>query len=156
MDKLHLQFLPVSLNISGKRILMVGGGRIASHKIELLWPFTQNITVVAPEILPEVRNKGIELREKPFDESDLEGIFLVYTCTNLRELNAAVREAAHRRGILVNVVDNPVLCDFVSPAIIKDGHMTIAVGSNAQNVHKAIAWRNIIREGIGHGSIVLS
>lgn len=156
MEKSHLQFLPISLNITGKRILMVGGGRIASHKIELLWPFTQNIVVVAPEVLPVVRNKGVKILEKPFEESDLEGVFLVYTCTNLRELNATVREAAHRRGILVNVVDNPVLCDFVSPAIIKNGHMTIAVGSNAQDVHKAIAWRNIIREGISHGAIVLS
>lgn len=156
MDKSQLQFLPVALNISGRRILMVGGGRIASHKIDLLWPFTQNIAVVAPDILPVVRQKGIELHEKAFEDSDLEGIFLVYTCTNIRELNAQVSEAAHRRGILVNVVDNPVLCDFVSPAIIKDGHMTISVGSNAQDVHRAIAWRNAIREGIQHGAIVLS
>ena len=139
-------FLPISINIIGKKILLVGGGRIASHKIQFLEQFTRNISVVALEVCETIKEKGYSFKEKPYEKSDLEGAFLVYACTNISGLNQQIKTDAESLGILTNVVDNPGLCDFISPAIYKRDHITIAVGSNGQEVHHAIAVRNKIRE----------
>ncbi len=141
-----MTFLPISLNITGKKILLIGGGRIAFHKIGFLEQFTRNITVVAMEVLDLIKEKGYTCIEKPYDKTDLDGAFLVYACTNITELNLRVKKDAESLGILTNVVDNPTYCDFVSPAIYKHNHITIAVGSNAQEVHRSIAVRNKIKE----------
>jgi precorrin-2 dehydrogenase/sirohydrochlorin ferrochelatase len=141
-----MKFLPISINITDKKILLIGGGRIANHKIGFLEQFTSNIEVVALEVIGAIKSKGYQYKEKPYEKSDLEGAFLVYACTNITELNQRVKADAESLGILTNVVDNPKLCDFVSPAIYKHDHITISVGSNAQEVHRSIAVRNKIKE----------
>ena len=123
---------------------MIGGGRIASHKINFLEQFTKNISVVALEVCDNIKAKGYSFKEKFYEKSDLEGAFLVYACSNIRELNHQIKLDAENLGILTNVVDNPGLCDFVSPAIYKRGHITIAVGSNGLEVLRAIEVRNKI------------
>jgi precorrin-2 dehydrogenase/sirohydrochlorin ferrochelatase len=141
-----MTFLPISINITDKKILIIGGGRIASHKIGFLEQFTKNISLVAIEVIDSIKAKGYSYQEKPYEKSDLDGAFLVYACTNIVELNQKVKSDAESLGILTNVVDNPALCDFVSPAIYKRDHITISVGSNAQEVHRSIAVRNKIKE----------
>ncbi|QQS51277.1 MAG: bifunctional precorrin-2 dehydrogenase/sirohydrochlorin ferrochelatase [Bacteroidota bacterium] len=141
----EMNFLPISLNISHKLIVIVGGGRVAYHKIKLLLPFTNHIKVIAREVCQELRDLHIPFIEKDYIDSDLEDAFLVYACTNIKNLNEQVYHDAHKLGILVNVVDNPPLCDFVSPAIYKKDHMTVAVGSNARDVYASIRWRDRIR-----------
>lgn len=141
-----MTFLPISINITDKKILLIGGGRIASHKIGFLEQFTSNIEVVALEVIDIIKHKGYPYKEKAYEKSDLEGAFLVYACTNIMELNQRVKADAESLGILTNVVDNPKLCDFVSPAIYKHDHITISVGSNAQEVYRSIAVRNKIKE----------
>ena len=143
-------FLPISINITGKKILLIGGGRIASHKLGFLEQFTRNISIVALEVLDSIKEKGYEYREKAYEKSDLEGAFLVYACTNLIDLNLQVKADAESLGILANLVDNPKHCDFVSPAIYKRDHMTVAVGSNAQDVYRSVALRNKIKEYLEH------
>jgi siroheme synthase-like protein len=145
--KRNMTFLPISLNITGKDILIVGGGNVAYQKIKLLLPFTSRISVVAREICDDIINLNLKkLTWKDYDPSDLDGFFLVYAATNILELNKQVFEAAHARNILVNVVDNVPYCDFVSPAIYKAGPMTVAVGSNAENVKASIELRNKIKD----------
>ena len=145
-----MTFLPISLNITDKKILLIGGGRIASNKIGFLEQFTSNISVVALEVIDVIKSKGIRYVEKQYEKTDLEGAFLVYACTNIVDLNLRVRSDAQSMGILVNLVDNPIYCDFVSPAIYKHEHITVSVGSNAQEVHRAIAVRNKIKEYLQH------
>jgi len=139
-------FLPISINITDKKILIIGGGRIAGHKIGFLEQFTCNISIVATEVIDSIKAKGYAYHEKSYEKSDLNGAFLVYACTNITELNSRVKADAESLGILTNVVDNPKLCDFVSPAIYKHDHITVSVGSNAQDVYRSIAVRNKIKE----------
>ncbi len=139
-------FLPLNIRIDDKKILFVGGGNIAMHKIQTIELYTQNITVIAPEIHDELKNKGFELVCKEYEKKDLDGFFLVYAATDNIEVNRRIKRDAAARGIMVNVVDNRELSDFISPAIYKKDEMTIAISSNGQNVKKAVAWRNTIRE----------
>ncbi len=141
-------FLPISVRVDNKNILFVGGGKIALHKIQTIEQYTRNITIVSPEIIDELKGKGFTEIYKTYEPSDLDGAFLVYASTNIEEVNRQVRDDAEARGIIVNVVDNRELSDFISPAIIKKGEMTVAVSSNGQNVKKSVAWRNWLREMI--------
>ena len=149
-----MKFLPISINVTDKKILIIGGGRIANHKIGFIQQFTKNITVIGKEIIDEVKAHDITWIEKEYESSDLNGFFLVYACTNIIELNQQVKNDAEKLGILCNVVDNPKLCDFVSPAIYKRGIYTVAVGSNAQNVYKSIEIRNKIKELLDHDTSI--
>lgn len=146
MTKADLQFLPISINVTGKKILMIGGGKIATHKATIMKRFVDNVTVIAPEISAEIEALGYTLIRKEYEPSDLDGYFLVYVVTANEALNRQIKADAEARGILASVCDAPLLCDFVSPAIHKEGHITVSVASNAQNVYQSVDIRNQIKE----------
>ena len=143
---MEMKFLPVSLNITDKKILIIGGGNVAAKKIKILEQFTNEITVVADDISDEIKTSKIIFNEKGYHKSDLAGYHIIYACTNNEKLNRRIKMDCEDMGKLINVVDNPVQSDFASPAIIKKGKMTVAVGSNAQNVIKSIELRNKIKD----------
>lgn len=146
-----MKFLPVSLNISGKKILIVGGGSVALQKINGLMRFTKNIIVVAPVICDAIKRRALLYREKPYSRKALRGVSIVYACTNDKKLNAAVSSAARKKGIMTNAADDPENCDFISPAIYKKGRMSVAVSSDGKNVKKSIAWRDKIKDALKYG-----
>jgi len=144
-------FLPLNIRIDNKRILFVGGGKIALHKIKTVVQYTRNISIVSPEIQDELHQMGFTEIRKEYETSDLEGFFLVYACTSNLEVNRRIKNDAAAYGIMVNVVDNRELSDFISPAVIKQDEMTIAVSSNGENVKKAVAWRNTLKSIVQRG-----
>ena len=140
-------FLPVLINITDKKILVIGGGKVAVHKLSTILKFTSNITILAPVIIDEFqKDSRLTLQFKHYEKEDLLNFHIVYACTNDKKVNAAIKKDANSLGLLVNVADDPELCDFVSPAIYKDDNITVAVGSNAQDVKKAIQIRNRIKK----------
>jgi siroheme synthase-like protein len=138
-------FLPVALNITGKRIVIVGGGRVGLHKATILHRYTEQAVVVSPAFRPEFSALPFTLRRKAYSPDDLDGAFLVYSCTEDEALNRRVHDDATARGILCSVCDNPPLCDFISPAIHREGDICIAVTSNARDVKRSIRIRDRIR-----------
>ncbi len=155
MRREDLQFLPISINVTNKKILLVGGGKVATHKGTIMARFVNQVTVVAPEFTPEIKQLPFTFIEKEYDKGDLEGFFLVYVCTGNHELNAQIKADAQSLGILTSVCDAPMLCDFVSPAIHKEGNVTISVGTNGQNAYQSVAIRNQISELIKESKISL-
>lgn len=153
MKREDLQFLPISINVTNKKILLIGGGKVATHKGTIMARFVNQVTVIAPEFTPEIKKLPFTFIEKEYEISDLAGYFLVYVCTGDHELNRQIKEDAETFGILTSVCDAPMLCDFVSPAIHKEGDITIAVGSNAQNVFQSVDIRNQIKELIENGQV---
>ncbi|MDR1121965.1 MAG: bifunctional precorrin-2 dehydrogenase/sirohydrochlorin ferrochelatase [Dysgonamonadaceae bacterium] len=139
-------FLPISINIAGKKILLIGGGNVAFHKASLLLRYTNDVTVIAPEFHAGFDALPFRLIKKKYEPDDLNGAFLVYLCTENEELNVKIKSACENRKILTSVCDNPQLCDFVSPAIYKEDYVSIAVSSNAQNVRQSIAVRDQIQK----------
>jgi siroheme synthase-like protein len=149
----NMTFLPISINVTNKKILLVGGGKVATHKGQIMARLVQNVTVISPEFTDEIRQLPFEFVQKEYEKTDLVGYFLVYVCTGNHELNAQIRADAEEQGILTSVCDAPLLCDFVSPAIHKHGHVTISVASNAQNVYQSVAVRNQITQLIENGTL---
>lgn len=143
-----MDFLPISVRITDTNILIVGNGKEARHKARILHRFTDKVTVIAPEIDDEVKQLPFRTIERDFQESDLEGVQLLFVFTGNRELDYRIKETASRRGILTSVIDDPAHCDFISPAISnrKGDNLSIAVGSDAKDVRRAIRVRNRINE----------
>ncbi|MBK3517199.1 precorrin-2 dehydrogenase/sirohydrochlorin ferrochelatase family protein [Carboxylicivirga marina] len=149
-----MNFLPISINIEDETILIIGGGHLAVHKVESLERFTHKIKVIATNVVPELLDRSfVEVEQKQYEPSDLEGHLLVYAATNNKDLNEEIRRDGKRFRCIVNVVDKPQHCDFVSPAIFRQGNMTVAVSSNGENVYAAIKWRNQIREMANAGTL---
>lgn len=143
MEKIYL---PISIDISDSKILVIGGGESALKKIRILQRFGANLEVVAENIIDEIYRSGVKCFRKTYESSDLRGYLMVYSCTNNETLDRQIVLDGRSAGVLVNVHDNPALCQFVSPAIYKNGNITVAVGSNAQDVQESIRLRNLIQE----------
>jgi len=139
-------YLPISIDISDKKILIIGGGQVAMHKLKTLLLFTKNIKVVGSAVLDEVKNTGIDFLEANYKKEFLDGYFLVYACTNDSDLNKIIKQDAKDSGLLVNVADDARFSDFISPAVYKNDFMSVAVSSDGRDVKKSISWREKIRE----------
>lgn len=141
-----MDYLPITIKIASANILIIGGGKVATHKAQILSRFTDKATVIAKEISNGIKALPFRTIEKEFEPSDLDGVQLLFVCTGDYILNHQIKLLASRRGILTSVCDDPSVCDFVSPAIYRDGNLTIAVGSDAKDVKRSIRIRDRIKE----------
>ena len=148
MIGLNRTFLPISYDIEDKTILILGGSRDAFKKITILQRFTHRFFVVSRKVCNCIRQAGIPFAEKSIEPSDLDGFQILYSCTNDRELNRRIVQWGHERGMLVNIHDDPELCDFVSPAIHKDGNVSVAVSTSGEDALLSIALRDKIKDFI--------
>lgn len=148
-----MNFLPIGINIEGRRILIIGGGKVGHHKAQILSRFTDKATVIAKEFRQDFSDVPFETVHKEYEPSDLDGAFMVYVCTEDEALNRRIKSDAASRGVLASVCDAPSLCDFISPAIYREGNMTVAVSSDGKDVRRSIRLRNSIKEKIEDGTI---
>lgn len=132
-DMLDTPFYIACLKLKGRRCLVVGGGDIGLEKVEGLLACDGDVTVVAPELQPELRRLAdegsIEWVAREYRPSDLEGSFMAIAATNDSEVNIGVYDDAEKRAMLVNVVDVPPLCNFILPAIVRTGPLAIAIST---------------------------
>jgi len=142
-----MNFLPLCLDVSTRKVLLVGGGKVAAQKLKTLGAYAQNIWVVAPDILPSIQSQAVRCLHQPYDPSVLIGADLVYACTDDRAVNRGVVEDARQAGVLVNAADDPTVCDFISPAVFKSGRMSVAVSSNGEDPQRSVQWRNTLAGG---------
>ncbi len=131
-----MDYLPVFLQLHERPVLVVGGGRVAARKVELLRRTGARITVVAPELSDELRDLAArgELHhlQSHFSPLHVEGAAAVVAATASPEVNAAVSTAAQRQRIPVNVVDDPAASTFIFPAIVDRSPILIAISSGGQ------------------------
>lgn len=139
-------FLPISIDISDQKILIIGGGQSALKKIKILQRFGARLEVVAENIIDQVYETGVTCFRKKYEKSDLRGYLMLYSCTNDEATDRQVAQDGREAGVLVNIHDNPSLCQFVSPAIYQNKNIAVAVSSNGQDVYESIRLRNLIQE----------
>jgi len=128
-----MRYYPIYLDLKGREALVVGGGAIAEGKALQLVEAGARVTVVSPELTEALRaavERGeIRRRNGFFVEEDLNGVALVISATDDRKVNEAVANAAAERGLLCNVVDQPDLCNFITPALVTRGELQISVST---------------------------
>src|ERR1700754_3782409 len=133
-DMLDTPFYIACLKLRGRRCLVIGGGELGLEKSEGLLACDGDVTVISPEIGPELeelaREGSIRWEQRSYaGPEDLEGIFMVIACTDDTDTNIAIYEDAERRAMLVNIVDVPPLCNFILPAIVRTGPLAIAIST---------------------------
>ena len=147
-----MEYLPLCFNVRSKSCLIVGGGKIAYRKAVLLNKAGALITVVAPRIDKDLavlaEQSGGELFQRNYQADDLKDFILVIGATDIETVNLAVAADAEQRGILVNIVDNPKLCNVIFPAIIDRDPLLISVSSSGAAPVLARAIRSQIESTV--------
>jgi uroporphyrin-III C-methyltransferase/precorrin-2 dehydrogenase/sirohydrochlorin ferrochelatase len=128
-----MRHLPAFLDIAGRPCLVIGGGEVAARKIALLERAGGRVHVTSPELVPSLSRGVAAGRIRHLSDSfvpdQLDGSAVVIAATDDRALNAHVSWEARRRGIPVNVVDDPALCTFQVPAIVDRDPVLIAIST---------------------------
>ena len=119
---------PVMLDLAGRRCVVVGAGAIGRRRAEALAQAGADVHLVDPAAA-DAPPAGVHLLREPYRRSMLRGALLVFACTDTPALNRQIAEDARAVGALVNVADDPELCDFLTPAVIRRGEVTVAVGT---------------------------
>jgi uroporphyrin-III C-methyltransferase / precorrin-2 dehydrogenase / sirohydrochlorin ferrochelatase len=145
-----MSLLPIFMNLENRRVLLVGAGNVALEKIGTLLKTGLRLRVVAPRILPEVRQMAgegkLELIERSFVPDDLDGNFLVITATDSAEVNHAVYREAVARNIPCNSVDDIPNCDFFFGSMVTRGDLQIAISTAGESPAVAQRLRREIDE----------
>lgn len=131
-----VNYYPAMLNLSGKKAVVIGGGAVAARKILTLLEVDAKVTVISPElhesIMELVLEKKITWKQKRFEPNDLQDFFLIIAATNHSAVNVQVYESANDQQ-LINLVDRPDLSNFIVPASLRRGALTISVSTSGAN-----------------------
>ncbi len=144
---------PVNLMVRGRRVVVVGGGRIAARKIAPLLDLGAVVEVLDPSPGDEVRAWAtagrLRLHERPFAPADLEGAWLALTATDDPEVNAAVFAAGEAARVWVNSADDPRNCSFTLMSVIRRSDLVITIGTGGRSPALAAYLRRRFEEEIG-------
>jgi uroporphyrin-III C-methyltransferase / precorrin-2 dehydrogenase / sirohydrochlorin ferrochelatase len=128
-----MQALPIFFNIQNRPCVVIGGGDVATRKVNMLLKASAAITLYSPKICPELQDlvdaNKIKFVQANFEQNQLLGACLVIAATDDEDVNIAVSEAAKAQNIPVNVVDAPHLCTFTMGSIIDRSPVVIAISS---------------------------
>ncbi len=124
------RYYPVYLDISGKKCVIVGGGKVAFRKACSLQDAGGEVAVVSPDICMELeKQKGLTVIKKNYEEGFIDNAFLVIAATDNEEVNKRVAADAEKRNLMINVVDCPELCSFTVPSTISRGDLCISIST---------------------------
>jgi siroheme synthase-like protein len=145
--------LPVNLLVRGRRVVVVGAGRIAARKIEPLLGLGADVHVISPAVSAEVRAWADEgrcsLAEREFAPGDLDGAWLVLTATDEPAVNAAVHRAGEAAGVWVNSADDPANCSFTMMSVVRRSDLVVAVGTGGRSPALAAHLKRLLNEELG-------
>lgn len=146
------RFFPMFVDLSDKKIVVVGGGNIATRRIKTLLQFTRNITAVAPKTTMELHELGkagfVNLINRPVKRSDFTMAFMVIAATNDWKLNDEIYRVCKEEGIYVNVADDKSKCDFYFPGIYMQDEVVVGITASGLNHKKARKVRVAIQEAM--------
>jgi siroheme synthase-like protein len=141
---------PVNLRLAGKRCLVVGGGRVALHKVQALLEADADVHVVAPEVDPAITSlSGVTIERRPYRRSDVDGVRLVITATGDPQVDGDVHDDAEARGVWINAADDPAHCTCTLPARIRRGPLLVTVSTGGHSPAVATWVRRRFEEELG-------
>ncbi|MDO4343687.1 MAG: bifunctional precorrin-2 dehydrogenase/sirohydrochlorin ferrochelatase [Eubacteriales bacterium] len=143
-------YFPMFVDLSEKEIFVVGAGTIAKRRIRSLCNFTEHLTVIAPEVNPELNEMEqagqIHILRKKYESSDIYKADMVIAATNDFKTNSDIYRVCKERGILVNVCSDKTKCDFYFPGLAVKDDVVAGVTANGLNHKKAKIMTQKIRE----------
>lgn len=143
------QYYVACLDLEGRSCLVVGGGPVGLEKARGLLACGARVSVVAPTIVPELQDLPVEWIPRGYQASDLEGRFLVVAATGDDSVAHRVHADAEARSMLCNVADVPHLCNFILPAVHREGPIVVAVSTGGASPALAQRIRDDVAASIG-------
>lgn len=130
------------LLMEGRHALVVGGGKVALHKVHLLRDSGAEITVVAPNLSDEIRQmaeaKALHHLNREFQEDDVSKVYMVFAATNDKVVNRKIIESCRKRGVLCCSADgNWVAGDFITPAVFRKDELTVSVSTGGRSCRRS-------------------
>ena len=134
---------PAFLKLSGREVLLVGGGRVAASKLRGLLDAGADVTVIAPSILPDLWQPGVRLIRRRFEPRDVDGYWFVVSASTA-EVNRQVSSAARARRVFVNAVDDVDSASVYLGGVVRRGAATVAISTGG----RAPALAGLLREAL--------
>jgi precorrin-2 dehydrogenase/sirohydrochlorin ferrochelatase len=148
-------FVPIFLQVEGKRCLVIGGGQVAQRKVETLLAAGGSVTVISLRVTvalaDQARAGRISLHQRGYREGDMTGYALVYAATDDPELHRRLFAEAGRRNILINVADKPEFCSFIVPAVARRGRVQVAISTEGASPALSRHLRERVEAWLGVG-----
>jgi uroporphyrin-III C-methyltransferase/precorrin-2 dehydrogenase/sirohydrochlorin ferrochelatase len=146
-------YYPVALDVAGRSCVVIGGNPLAVDKAEGLLRAGARVTLIAAQVEADVVVAAAEGRltwvPRDYVPGDLEGAWLAIDASGVDGVNAAVRDEAAARHVLLNVVDRAHLCDWIAPAVVRRGPLQIAVTTSGESPFLASALRRRLEQDLG-------
>ncbi len=146
-------YYPVSLNIRGRKCLVIGGGQVAVRKVAGLLEHGAVVEVISPELCPELAElaakREITAFTREYRAGDLEGAFVAILATDDSRVNREAVAEAGKRAVLVNVVDRAEESDFIAPSYLRRGDISIAISTSGKSPALARKLRIRLEEEFG-------
>ena len=128
---------PIFIDVEDHEVVIIGGGEVCARKAETMMRYGARVTIVSPKFTPEIegwaKDGKLTLRRKRYEPGDLDGANIVIASTDDTAVNEQIAADCRRRRIPVNVVDVTPLCEFIVPAIIDKGSVTLAVSTGGKS-----------------------
>lgn len=125
-----MSYFPMFMDMKNLKVLVIGGGNIASEKLEKILDFTKKITIISLKVEKKTQEiideNSLTLFDKAYQIGDIQGFDIVIVATDTVDLHQAVYEESREYGILVNSVDDTQYCDFIFPSYVQKGDLTVA------------------------------
>lgn len=145
-------YFPLFMDISDKKIVVIGGGNIAARRVKVLSQFCRDLTVVAPRIHPDLltlEEKGqIRVIRREYEREDIYDAWMVLAATDQHKLNEEIYSVAKCLGALVNVASNREKCDFHFPGIVKKNHFVVGINASGMDHKGAARLKKRIEEAV--------
>ena len=133
-----MAYFPFYVELKDVSVLIVGGGKVALHKVKRILDYGPKIKVVAKKVDERIKNiKGVEWEEREFEDSDVEGVRFVIAAAGDEELDEHITSLCNDKGILINVVDVKDKCDFIFPSVVSRGKRPYAKQKISNDVLRA-------------------
>lgn len=148
-----MRYYPLFVDLTGRRVVVVGGGRVAERKVRQLLDCRAEITLISPIVTPRLRawHRAGRLRWQPrrYRRSDLRDAWLAISATDQPTVNHRMATDARRRRILANIVDDPARSSAIAPAWFRRGALVVAVSTGGASPSLARQLRRTLSKEIG-------
>ena len=146
------RYFPMFVDLSDKKIVVVGGGNIATRRVKTLLQFTRNVTAIAPKCTAELQELGktgyVNLITRPVKRTDFQMAYMVIAATNDWKLNDEIHRVCKEEGIYVNVASDREACDFYFPGVYMRDEMVVGVTASGLDHKKAKRVREEIQNAL--------
>ncbi len=146
-------YYPIYVQLRQQPCVVIGGGKIAQGKVEGLLAAEAQVTVIAPELTPQLhklaQEKQITYHARTYQPGDLADAFMVICATDQADINHQVWQEASTNRQLVNVVDDTPRCNFIAPSILRKGDLTIAISTSGKAPALAVRLKERLQREIG-------